>query len=206
MIFFLTQVQFLNKWTSFLNDAHVFMPQKKKHGSCTILGYAPLTAHLIIITENRTGGLVAQGESRDYRYDQREKQGLLIKFLFGSKKRMRLVKKYCDRSVNNLWFLLDQVYIILPFTFCFWFVQRSRSYRRSSWAWQRPWSVRSAVTRTWRPPSCPVVTWSAVWTVPPPWGSAPCVVRSSRAQSKPTSPKFLVSIGSIQKDTVLFFF
>lgn len=51
------------------------MPEKKKHGFCTILGYAPLTAHLIIITENRTGGLVAQGESRDYRYDQRERQG-----------------------------------------------------------------------------------------------------------------------------------
>lgn len=43
--------------------------------SSSILGYPPLTAHLIINTENRTGGLVAQGESRDYGYDQRERQG-----------------------------------------------------------------------------------------------------------------------------------
>lgn len=77
---------------------------------------------------------------------------------------------------------------------CFWFVQRGRSYRRSSWVWPRPWSVRSAVTRMWRLPSCPAVTWSAVWTVPPPWGSAPCVARSSRAQSKPTLLKFQVRI------------
>lgn len=51
------------------------MPEKKKYGFCTSLGYTPLTAHLIITTENRTGGLVAQGESRDYGYDQRERQG-----------------------------------------------------------------------------------------------------------------------------------
>lgn len=60
--------------------------KKQRHRFCSILGYATLTAHLIIITENRTlsGGLVAQGESRDYGYDQRERQGYFIKFLFGS--------------------------------------------------------------------------------------------------------------------------
>ena len=62
-----------------------------------------------------------------------------------------------------------------------WTLQRSWSWRRTTWALGIPWSVRSVGRRMWRLPSCPAVTWSAVWTVPPPWGNVPPVERSLRA-------------------------
>ena len=109
-------------------------------------------------------------------------------------------------GIGCFWKHLFQKHILLhqphpKINFCFstmghfvWTLQRSWSWRRTTWAWGIPWSVRSVGRRTWQLPSCPAVTWYAVWTVPPPWGNAPPVERSSRAPSKPTLLNVKVSL------------